>query len=157
MTLYLQSLKTNIRKACYLDNFMLTFAIWYTLPLKVQCINFPLRFCMKNKLPFLRHFVLLFNKDQRRPFPIRTLIWLGRGHISIFFSPVFSLAYFVEKDYTESKYTSIPESMWWAIQTMTSVSTGEGEVSTSVSRGGSLNYALNRVFSPNQMNLWLYF
>ena len=35
---------------------------------------------------------------------------------------VFSLAYFVEKDNTDSKYTSIPESMWWAIQTMTSVS-----------------------------------
>ena len=154
MTLYLQSLKTNIRKACYLDNFMLTFAIWYTLPLKVQCINFPLRFCMKNKLPFLRHFVLLFNKDD--------LFQFGPSYdldedILVFFSPVFSLAYFVEKDYTESKYTSIPESMWWAIQTMTSVSTGEGVVSTSVSRGGSLNYALNRVFSPNQMNLWLYF
>ena len=105
---------------------------------------------MKNKLPFLRHFVLLFNKDD--------LFQFGPSYdldedILVFFSPVFSLAYFVEKDYTESKYTSIPESMWWAIQTMTSVSTGEGEVSTSVSRGGSLNYALNRVFSPNQMNL----
>ena len=76
---------------------MLTFAIWYTLPLKVQCINFPLRFCMKNKLPFLRHFVLLFNKDD--------LFQFGPSYdldedILVFFSPVFSLAYFVEKDYT---------------------------------------------------------
>ena len=33
-----------------------------------------------------------------------------------------SLCYFVEKDTENSSYTSIPESMWWAIQTMTSVS-----------------------------------
>ena len=38
------------------------------------------------------------------------------------FDLCFSLAYFVEKDHLGSKYTSIPESMWWAIQTMTSVS-----------------------------------
>ena len=32
-----------------------------------------------------------------------------------------SLCYFVEKDAENTLYTSIPESMWWAIQTMTSV------------------------------------
>jgi potassium voltage-gated channel Shab-related subfamily B protein 1 len=33
-----------------------------------------------------------------------------------------SLCYFAEKDVEDSAYTSIPESMWWAIQTLTSVS-----------------------------------
>ena len=32
-----------------------------------------------------------------------------------------SLSYFVEKDAENTLFTSIPESMWWAIQTMTSV------------------------------------
>ena len=44
--------------------------------------------------------------------------------VVIMFQPVSnnfsSLCYFVEKDSNEL-YTSIPESMWWAIQTMTSV------------------------------------
>ena len=33
-----------------------------------------------------------------------------------------SLCYFAEKDVEDSSYTSIPQSMWWAIQTLTSVS-----------------------------------
>ena len=33
-----------------------------------------------------------------------------------------SLCYFAEKDVEKSLYTSIPQSMWWAIQTLTSVS-----------------------------------
>ena len=33
-----------------------------------------------------------------------------------------SLCYFAEKDVEDSNYTSIPQSMWWAIQTLTSVS-----------------------------------
>ena len=32
-----------------------------------------------------------------------------------------SLCYFAEKDVEDSAYTSIPQSMWWAIQTLTSV------------------------------------
>ena len=46
---------------------------------------------------------------------------LHQTHLPNILPIFFSLCYFVEKDSNEL-YTSIPESMWWAIQTMTSVS-----------------------------------
>ena len=36
-----------------------------------------------------------------------------------------SLCYFAEKDVEGSGYTSIPQAMWWAIQTLTSVGYGD--------------------------------
>ena len=36
---------------------------------------------------------------------------------------IFSLCYYAERDTVDTAYTSIPQAMWWAIQTLTSVST----------------------------------
>ena len=60
----------------------------------------------------------IFKRDARSP--ILELYICDNWSHQLYTWP-FSLCYFAEKDIPDTGYTSIPEAMWWAIQTLTSV------------------------------------
>ena len=63
-----------------------------------------------------------------------------------------SLCYFAEKDVEDSAYTSIPESMWWAIQTMTSV--GYGDLFPTTVMGKLIGEAKMKIFFDKVTNIF---